>query len=414
MTLSFIQFFGALVFRMAGMGALFLSFLLSAMYLNIEDFGNFQTYFVALTTINYLCLLGANEYIFKKTKYLSKQRLVQLIFKVFNITLPVSLFLLVIFLFMIFLYDEQNILFVAILFFSLPFNVINLTLANAFKGNDHQSAFILSSGFIQNVSLMFLTLLLNKHLTLTNFSYIYLISTALTLLFSLTFLIKNYPISIKFIINNDLKLFNHDWRESINYYFLTIISLVFVSADLWVIKIIGNDSDLGLYAFAVKVASIVNIVHTSSANFYISKLVSLNHTNEQIKLKNLFLSCIKNNLIIIVPLVVILFGFLLDILYLFFEGYTEVANIIWILILAQMINLLTGPCGLALSYTNKLSVLVKSNLLSLIIYIILLYIFYNSFGIYGIAFSYLIYMIGWNIFLAILFKSEFNFYPLLK
>ena len=414
MTLSFIQFFGALVFRMAGMGALFLSFLLSAMYLNIEDFGNFQTYFVALTTINYLCLLGANEYIFKKTKYLSKQRLVQLIFKVFNITLPVSLFLLVIFLFMIFLYDEQNLFFVAILFFSLPFNVINLTLANAFKGNDHQSAFILSSGFIQNVSLMFLTLLLNKHLTLTNFSYIYLISTALTLLFSLTFLIKNYPISIKFIINNDLKLFNHDWRESINYYFLTIISLVFVSADLWVIKIIGNDSDLGLYAFAVKVASIVNIVHTSSANFYISKLVSLNHTNEQIKLKNLFLSCIKNNLIIIVPFVVILFGFLLDILYLFFEGYTEVANIIWILILAQMINLLTGPCGLALSYTNKLSVLVKSNLLSLIIYIILLYIFYNSFGIYGIAFSYLIYMIGWNIFLAILFKSEFNFYPLLK
>ena len=120
MTLSFIQFFGALVFRMAGMGALFLSFLLSAMYLNIEDFGNFQTYFVALTTINYLCLLGANEYIFKKTKYLSKQRLVQLIFKVFNITLPVSLFLLVIFLFMIFLYDEQNLFFVAILFFSLP------------------------------------------------------------------------------------------------------------------------------------------------------------------------------------------------------------------------------------------------------------------------------------------------------
>jgi len=414
MTLSFIQFFGALIFRITGVGALFLSFLLSAMYLNIEDFGNFQTYFVALTTINYLCLLGANEYIFKKTKFLSKQKLAQLIFKVFNITLPVSLFLLVIFLFMIFLYDEKNLLFVAILFFSLPFNVINLTLANAFKGNDHQSAFILSSGFIQNVSLMFLTLLLNRHLTLTNISYIFLFSTALTLLFSLTFFIKNYPISIKLIINNDLKLFNHDWRESINYYFLTIISLVFVSADLWVIKIVGNNSELGLYAFAVKVASIVNIVHTSSANFYISKLVSLNTTNELIKLKNLFVSCIKNNLIIIVPFVVILFGFLLDILHFYFKGYSEIANIIWILILAQIVNLLTGPCGLVLSYTNKLSVLVKSNLTSLILYIILLYIFYNSFGIYGIAFSYLIYMIGWNIFLGILFKSEFNFYPLLK
>lgn len=413
MTFSFIQFFGALVFRMTGIGALFVSFILSALYLSVEDFGNFQTYFVALTMINYLCLLGANEYVFKKTKFLSKQRLIQLIFKVFNVTLPVSLFLLVIFLFMIFLYDEQNLFFVAILFFSLPFNVINLILANAFKGNDHQSAFILSSGFVQNVSLMLLTLLLNDHLTLSNFSYIYLFSSALTLLYSFTFLIKNYPISLKIIINNDFKLFKHDWRESINYYFLTLISLFFVSADLWVIKIIGNNSDLGLYAFALKIASIINIVHTSSAHFYISKLVSLNRINEPKQLKKLFMRCIYNNLIIVIPFIVILFGFLPDKLNFYFKSYNEVSHVIWILILAQIINLLTGPCGLLLSFTNKLPILVKLNFTSVIIYIFLLCFFYNSYGIYGIAFSYLIYMIFWNILLVVLFKAEYNFYPML-
>jgi O-antigen/teichoic acid export membrane protein len=406
----------SILLRVVSSFLLFLIFYITAKKLSIESFGNFQFFITLITVLSLTLSLGVDQKIFKESVKLIREKKntidTIILSSIVHFFIIISIFVVVILcivnIFQLNNYTNLNLYFILVLFVSVALNIFNSFLFQYLRAIGKNKLFIFTSGLFQNLILIILILFFIDF-NLNQLIFFYFLTILIN--FFLLILINKNLIKYGKI---STKKFKNICLESNNFFKFKILSTINGTLDIWFIAIFANDILLGFYIFALRFASIPRLFHTASANYYLPKLLDLFNQNKNRKLINLYhKSTFSLYLLVFFPIIVFLI-FTTSIVELISDKYYESINIIRVILIAQLVNLVTGPNGLLFSYTKYINWLFNKLLLCSCFYILFMFIGYKFFGLIGIAYAYFIYVTLFNIFLSIKFYKIFKVIPIIK
>ena len=101
-------------------------------------------------------------------------------------------------------------------------------------------------------------------------------------------------------------------------------------------------------------------------------------------------------------------------LFLFGENLLLYKNALYLMCLAQFINILSGSVGLIMQMTDNEKIFKNIIIISLIINIILSILLIPKFGIWGAVYSSSISLVLWNILAIVFIKKKINIYSFIR
>ena len=195
-------------------------------------------------------------------------------------------------------------------------------------------------------------------------------------------------------------------KLSIPQWFSANIVLLLTSVELIILTEVSDLTYVGVYAIALKIAWIFGLFASSSGNILAGKLVIKNNNEDKIQniIRDLIYKAFLLNVILFIGFCLI-FPLLLNFLG---EEFDEVGSIIWILILSQIINSLTGPVGYVLHLNGAAHFASLIYVCILFILLIFLPIAFEKFGLIGFAYFNLFTTVIWNLIFVIYSREKFN------
>ena len=190
------------------------------------------------------------------------------------------------------------------------------------------------------------------------------------------------------------------------------MALVMSWTDVIMLGIYSNEAEVGIYSVAVKLANLTSIVLIAVNSIAAPKFVEF-YSKGDIEG---FIAIVQNSTKIIffssLPIILFLFLFSKYILILFGQKFVDGYIALWILLIGQTVNTISGPVGYILMMIGEEKVFRNITIITSFINITLNYLLVQRFGINGVAFATAISLSLLNIISLIYIKTKLGFWTL--
>jgi O-antigen/teichoic acid export membrane protein len=211
------------------------------------------------------------------------------------------------------------------------------------------------------------------------FVVIFVISTAVVYFFLFN---KNFPKSAahNFSSTEILRASYPMALSAISYFLMQSTDVLFISAY-------DTFESVAYYSIAVKLATVTALALISVNIVIAPKIASIYNDKNFYQLKLILKKATRMNVVISLPIIIILLFFSEYVLSTFGSNYILAKNALWILLIAQFFNSITGPSALYLNMTGRQKKLNVILVISLLINVLLNIILVPDFGMLGAAIS---------------------------
>ncbi|MCC3799631.1 hypothetical protein IB294_04010 [Vibrio parahaemolyticus] len=200
--------------------------------------------------------------------------------------------------------------------------------------------------------------------------------------------------------NNKSKSVSKDENQTNNFFWISIIGYFQLSIFTYICTYFLSLSDIGVFKAIERVAMTISFVLVVLNSILMPKFSYAYRCGESEELVRLMRKGIALSLLFTLPIVIIISAFPEFVLGMFGDEFKPYVNILWIMCLAQWINVLFGSVGTVLNMTNfERDVKRVSLTISTLTILILPYSVYH-YGLEGAAYSYLSFIAIQNIFLT--------------
>ena len=212
-----------------------------------------------------------------------------------------------------------------------------------------------------------------------SFVVIFVISTAVVYFFLFK---KNFPKSLthNFSSTEILRTSYPMALSAISYFLMQSTDVLFISAY-------DTFESVAYYSIAVKLATVTALALISVNIVIAPKIASIYNDKNFSQLKLILKKATRMNVVISLPIIIILLFFSEYVLSTFGSNYILAKNALWILLIAQFFNSITGPSALYLNMTGRQKKLNGILVISLLINVVLNIILVPDFGMLGAAIS---------------------------
>ena len=166
--------------------------------------------------------------------------------------------------------------------------------------------------------------------------------------------------------------------SAISYFLMQSTDVLFISAY-------DTFESVAYYSIAVKLATVTALALISVNIVIAPKIASIYNDKNFSELKLILKKATRINVLISLPIIILLICFSEYILSMFGINYILAKNALWILLIAQFFNSITGPSALYLNMTGRQKKLNVILLISLIINVVLNIFLVPTFGMLGAA-----------------------------
>ena len=166
--------------------------------------------------------------------------------------------------------------------------------------------------------------------------------------------------------------------SAISYFLMQSTDVLFISAY-------DTFESVAYYSIAVKLATVTALALISVNIVIAPKIASIYNDKNFSELKLILKKATRINVLISLPIIILLICFSEHILSMFGINYILAKNALWILLIAQFFNSITGPSALYLNMTGRQKKLNVILLISLIINVVLNIFLVPTFGMLGAA-----------------------------
>ena len=212
-----------------------------------------------------------------------------------------------------------------------------------------------------------------------SFVVIFVISTAVVYLFLFN---KNFPKSAahNFSSTEILRTSYPMALSAISYFLMQSTDVLFISAY-------DTFESVAYYSIAVKLATVTALALISVNIVIAPKIASIYNDKNFSQLKLILKKATRINVVISLPIIILLLLFSEYVLSTFGSNYILAKNALWVLLIAQFFNSITGPSALYLNMTGRQKKLNVILVTSLLINVVLNIILVPDFGMLGAAIS---------------------------
>ena len=212
-----------------------------------------------------------------------------------------------------------------------------------------------------------------------SFVVIFVISTAVVYFFLFN---KNFPKSAahNFSSTEILRASYPMALSAISYFLMQSTDVLFISAY-------DTFESVAYYSIAVKLATVTALALISVNIVIAPKIASIYNDKNFSQLKLILKKATRINVVISLPIIILLLFFSEYVLSTFGSNYILAKNALWILLIAQFFNSITGPSALYLNMTGRQKKLNVILVISLLINVVLNIILVPDFGMLGAAIS---------------------------
>ena len=212
-----------------------------------------------------------------------------------------------------------------------------------------------------------------------SFVVIFVISTAVVYFFLFN---KNFPKSAvrNFSSTEILRASFPMALSAISYFLMQSTDVLFISAY-------DTFESVAYYSIAVKLATVTALALISVNIVIAPKIASIYNDKNFSQLKLILKKATRINVVISLPIIILLLFFSEYVLSTFGSNYILAKNALWILLIAQFFNSITGPSALYLNMTGRQKKLNVILVISLLINVVLNIILVPNFGMLGAAIS---------------------------
>lgn len=212
-----------------------------------------------------------------------------------------------------------------------------------------------------------------------SFVVIFVISTVVVYFFLFN---KNFPKSAahNFSSTEILRASYPMALSAISYFLMQSTDVLFISAY-------DTFESVAYYSIAVKLATVTALALISVNIVIAPKIASIYNDKNFYQLKLILKKATRMNVVISLPIIIILLFFSEYVLSTFGSNYILAKNALWILLIAQFFNSITGPSALYLNMTGRQKKLNVILVISLLINVLLNIILVPDFGMLGAAIS---------------------------
>ncbi|MDB2599221.1 MATE family efflux transporter [Flavobacteriaceae bacterium] len=159
------------------------------------------------------------------------------------------------------------------------------------------------------------------------------------------------------------------------------------STDVLFISAYDTFDSVAYYSIAVKLASLTALALISVNIVIAPKIATIYNDKNFYELKSILKKATRINVLISLPIIIVLLCFSEYILSTFGINYVLAKSALWVLLIAQFFNSVTGPSALYLNMTGRQKKLNVILLISLLINIVLNIILVPAYGMLGAAIS---------------------------
>ena len=212
-----------------------------------------------------------------------------------------------------------------------------------------------------------------------SFVVIFVISTVVVYFFLFN---KNFPKSAahNFSSTEILRASYPMALSAISYFLMQSTDVLFISAY-------DTFESVAYYSIAVKLATVTALALISVNIVIAPKIASIYNDKNFSQLKLILKKATRINVVISLPIIILLLFFSEYVLSTFGSNYILAKNALWILLIAQFFNSITGPSALYLNMTGRQKKLNVILVISLLINVVLNIILVPDFGMLGAAIS---------------------------
>lgn len=175
------------------------------------------------------------------------------------------------------------------------------------------------------------------------------------------------------------------------------MTLIMGSMDAIMLGIFKSETDVGIYAIALKLSMLTSIVLIAVNSILAPKISQMFGSNDLDNLQNIIRKSTKMIFIISMPVLVVYFLYPEYVMSFFGEGFKIGASALVILAAGQFFNAISGPAGQVLNMTDKEYILRDTAIIATLANLILNYVLIPQYGINGAAIATAISGILWNL-----------------
>ncbi|MBE9886275.1 oligosaccharide flippase family protein [Enterococcus durans] len=373
-----------------------------------EEFGKASFFTITITLMLSIIYLGIDQSFARE--YFNTKNKKSLYFNAIVLPLTIA-FLLSIFIFLfrdtflLYLFGEKNHKFVPLMFCSILFLVIieRFTLMS-YRMEEKAlqfSLFSISSKFFTLIfTLIFLLFIEKSFISIVYATFVgQVFSTILLILFSK----KNICINVKYFDLNTIKsLLKFGFPMLVSALVATFLN----SGGQFFLRFFGNFNDVGMYAAALKIASLINIVQASFTSFWIPLAYRWNNEN----LDHRYFKKVADSLTFLLAIFFILLVISKKYLILVLSPeYAEASQIVGLLSLTPIIYTLSEATTLGIVFSGKSYYSFISSVIALITNVALNLFFVPRYGVYAAAFAQATAFVVFY-FLKLYFSKKEHFY----
>jgi len=191
-----------------------------------------------------------------------------------------------------------------------------------------------------------------------------------------------------------------------------IMILLLNWTDVLMLGIMKSEKEVGIYNAAFKIGFMVLIIISTINIIIVPKISELFQEGKLIELKKLLNRSTQLITILTTPIVLFLIIFGKDILAQFGSDFIEGYIVLVIITLSSYFSSICGNVDQILNFTNNQSALLKINIFSLALNLLLNFFLIGDYGILGAAIASLISTIFLNTFCVFYIKRKLGFYTL--
>lgn len=405
MTINHKNFYLLFLLLINSTGALILSAIVVKVF-GIEFFGKYSYTFNIVQIATTMALMGTDNFLLRETSVDLSSKNINVLAKRYidikYLILLISSLICLSAVLISFFFLEKVIVHMLIVIIPISLTRLNHSVLKSFQS---QALIILTDKLLLNLSLLFISF---------SFYYFDIYKESLFINVFLFIFFLNYFLSIKrnlFCINtfsNFSFKINFNYIKKSNYFFLSKISTVVIKhADIIVLGTLLTPHELGVYAVLSRLVVSSNIFMSLFNSIESPIYASLHHSNNTRLLLNRFYrtSFILGLIGLFQLTILLLFKILI-----FSIWSIDITNFNYLIILmvGQLINLMSGNCGVLLNMTGSDKPQSRINLISLLLYIPTLVFSTITFGLIGSVYVITLYHVMVNISKIYLIQIKFR------
>jgi O-antigen/teichoic acid export membrane protein len=411
---SFIAFF----LRIVGMILGFFVTLIVARNYGAETMGLFA---LSVTILNIFAIIGLFGFDTALVKFVSEyntnkeQHLIKEVYRLsLGFALPLSIFLaLILYLFSgqlsYYVFDKAELVsFLQVAAFTLvPFILLRINSAALRGMKQIKASSFFNNVFVQLIIFFVLSVVASRYPQKETIMWIQLTSMAIAALTSYIHFARfiGNQINIRKNILRISKILNVSFPMMLT----SAMALIMSWSDVVMLGAMRSSEELGVYSVVLKLAGLTSVTLIAVNTISAPKFSEFYSKGDIAGLKKTAISATKLIFYSTLPIIILLLLFAENVLDVFSEKFSSGVTPLWILVIGQTVNSMSGAVGFFLNMTGDQKINMFVNITVVCLNIILNYILITRYGITGAAIATAVSMALQNILKVIIIKRKHNF-----